>query len=265
MKLTLLGSGTCVNQLPNIPNRYPPAFLVEWADQKILFDCSEGTRFRLEQAGFNYTSIDHIAITHSHPDHCALVQFIQSKYVHYWWRSLDNEDLTIYCPKHIEKNFNNIWSFYNPDIEEMWKPIHFRAMSEPGSAEKIGNGTLKAYGVYHGHGKIDALAFRLETPEGVFTYSGDTGDCEGVHEACRGADIFVCEASSRINDQKGQVPYGHLAPQEVGEICKQGKVKKVILVHYQGFDTDEKMTEAVRSSGFEGEVVVGKDFQVIKT
>jgi ribonuclease BN (tRNA processing enzyme) len=69
MKLTILGSGTDASQLPGIPNRFPPGFLVEWDNEKILFECSEGIRFRLEQIGIDYASIRHLAISHSHPDH----------------------------------------------------------------------------------------------------------------------------------------------------------------------------------------------------
>jgi ribonuclease Z len=138
-------------------------------------------------------------------------------------------------------------------------------MSRPGSTEQIGNAKLKAFSVYHGNGKVDALAFRLETTAGKFAYSGDTGDCEGIRTACQDADIFVCEASARINDTTYHLNYGHLTPQQAGEIAKQGGVKKLILVHYQGFDSDEDMIKEVEATGFKGEVQVGKDFQTVNT
>ena len=79
MRLTILGSGTCVSQINGIRNRFPPAFLIEDKNnEKILFECSEGIRFRIEKAGYNYSDIEHIAISHSHPDHFALVHYLQS-------------------------------------------------------------------------------------------------------------------------------------------------------------------------------------------
>ncbi len=260
MKLTILGSGTCVNQLPNVPNRFPPGFLINWNDEKLLLDCSEGIRFRIEQAGFDFTTINHIAISHSHPDHCAITQFIQAKYVSYWWQQQKNQDLHIYCPDFIKNNFPSLWNFHNPDIEKMWEPIKLIGMSKPGSQEKIGTATLKSFPVYHAHGKIDALAFRIETKDGIIAYSGDSGECAGVEEACENADMFICDSSSRILDQTNQTTYGHLSPRQAGKIAKKSKVKKLILVHYQGFDSDEEMVASAKESGFEGEVVVGKDF-----
>jgi ribonuclease BN (tRNA processing enzyme) len=118
MKLTILGSGTCVNQLPNVPNRFPPGFLIEWDNEKLLLDCSEGIRFRIEQAGVDFTNINHVAISHPHPDHCAIIQFIQAKYVSYAWQHQENHDLHIYCPDFIKNNFPNLWNFHNPDIEK---------------------------------------------------------------------------------------------------------------------------------------------------
>ncbi len=267
MKLTILGSGTCVNQLPNVPNRFPPGFLVEWDNEKLLLDCSEGIRFRIEQAGVDFTTINHIALSHSHPDHCAIIQFIQAKYVSYAWQHQENQDLHIYCPDFIKNNFPNLWNFHNPDIEKMWEPIKLVEMSKLGSEENVGTATLKSFPVYHGHGKVDALAFRLETKDGIVAYSGDSGDCDGVREACQNADIFMCDSSTRVNN-KTDLPnsgYGHMNTRQAGQIAKECNVKKLILVHYQGFDSDEEMIASAKKSGFEGEVVVGKDFLTFNT
>jgi hypothetical protein len=49
MKLIALGTGVCASNLPDIVNREPPGFLVRVGVENILFDCSEGIRFRLEK------------------------------------------------------------------------------------------------------------------------------------------------------------------------------------------------------------------------
>jgi ribonuclease BN (tRNA processing enzyme) len=134
-------------------------------------------------------------------------------------------------------------------------------MSKVQNEQKIDNGLLKSFRAYHGHGKVDALAFRLETPEGIFAYSGDTGDCEGLRNASQWADIFVCEASARIGDDNNSTTYGHLTPCQAGEVAKIGGVKKLILEHHTGLDSDEEILKEVKSSGFIGEIILGKDFQ----
>jgi ribonuclease Z len=265
MKVTILGSGTCASQLPNIPNRYPPGFLVEFGDEKILFDCSEGIRFRLEQAGYNYADIHHVALTHIHPDHFALVHFLQSIFGHGLWGGKKNNDITVYCPQEIRDKYPDllkaqIHSLDHPSMKTFPK-VKFEVMN--GNSRQIGGGTLSAEKVYHEFGLVDAVAFRLETNDGIFVYSGDTGECPGIRKICQNADIFVCEASARVGDENSPLNYGHLNPRLAGEIAKQGNVKKMILFHYTGLDSDETIVQDCRKSGFAGEIIVGKDFQTI--
>lgn len=266
MKLTILGSGTCVSGLPDVPNRYPPAFLVEWADQKMLFDCSEGVRFRLEQAGYEYTDIEHIAISHAHPDHNALVHFYQSTYVKGKWSpGHQPKPLQVYCPDSLAQSFNTTFWNYLEELGKSKQLYDLDILFHPFSTQReimIGSAKLVSASVHHAFGSIDALSYRLETEEGVFVYSGDTGDCEGIREISKGADLFVCEASTRIG-QDGKA-YGHLNPYEAGDIAKQSDVKHLVLFHYQGFDSDEAMIEDVRRSGYQGEVTIGKDFQTFE-
>jgi ribonuclease BN (tRNA processing enzyme) len=266
MKITILGSGTCGSQLPGVPNRFPPAFLVEWDGEKLLFDCSEGVRFRLEHAGYYYADLHHIAISHCHPDHNALVHYVQSVCCWNGWAGPPNPEINIYTTNHIVEEFPTIWKFFTPDDPERnrhnWPKLKFHAMPDAHSTIKIGSGELTAKKVYHGFGKTDAISFRLETPDGVFAYSGDTGECSGIREICQDADVFICEASARIGDLNNPVNYGHLHPKLVGEIAKEAKVKKVIFFHYTGLDSDEAMIADCRSSGYAGELICGKDFEV---
>ena len=266
MRLTILGSGTCASQLPNIPNRYPPAFVVEWGtmsdEERILFDCGEGTRFRLEAAGYGYASLRHVAISHAHPDHCTLVHLIQSVYCFGFWGSHRNPELQVYCPDQIERDFPSVWNFHLPDMQEKYFEfpiVNFHSMSSGQEQVVIGGAVLSARQVHHGFGRTDAVAFRLETSEGVFVYSGDTGMCDGIREITRDADIFVCDASARIGDDQAPLQYGHLNPFSAGMVARDSRVKRLVLTHYTGLDSNELLIEDARRSGFMGEVIVAKD------
>lgn len=271
MRVTILGAGTCVSQLPGISNRYPPAFLVEWRSERVLFECSEGVRFRLEQIGVDYASIAHVAISHAHPDHCALVHFVQSVYVKGIWGgpSFKRQTLDIYCPDQIDTDFREkLWDFHLPELRGgknyEWPELRFHPMSASDRAVvHIGDATLTAAPAYHGFGKVDALAFRLETPEGVFAYSGDTGRCDGVQTVARGADIFVCEASGRIGDMNVATDYGHLNPHDAGTIARDAGVRTLVLFHSTGLDPDDAILAEVRRAGYTGACNLGKDFAVI--
>lgn len=134
----------------------------------------------------------------------------------------------------------------------------------PEETVEIGNAKLSAVNVYHGFGKVDAVAYRLETPEGVLVYSGDCGDNPQIRHIAQNADLFLCDTSARIGDADNATGYGHLNPKQVGEISMQANAKRVALTHYFGVDTDDDMISDCKSSGFTGEVIVAKDFQVIE-
>ncbi len=263
MKITVLGSGTCASQLPGIANRFPPGFLAEWDDQKILFECSEGIRFRLEQAGHNYAAIQHIAISHSHPDHNALVHYAQSVFCYGLWGDIKNEQLNVYAPVQLIADFPTLWKMYMPERLDGLPNfvLNFKPAAE--AEHQIGSGKLSAVKVHHGRGLVDAVAFRLETPDGIFVYSGDTGVCDGIREIIQDADLFICDATARIGDEQSPIQHGHLNPRITGEISQEAGVKTLVLTHHTGLDSDAAMIEDCKKSGFTGSVVVAKDFQEI--
>lgn len=82
MKLVALGTGTCVHP-PGTPRRMPPLFALDVSEtlvpQWVLFDCSEGARWRLADAGIDPLTVAHLALSHPHPDHAALPQFVQAR------------------------------------------------------------------------------------------------------------------------------------------------------------------------------------------
>lgn len=289
MRVIILGSGTCASGIPGIPDRQPPAFLVEWDEdgltQRVLFDCSEGVRFRLEAAGVNYTDIRHVAISHTHPDHCAIFHFCQSLFCKglFGGEKFWSPELSIYCPNTLVRNFKRMWAFHTPETPVFPFPTirlmrmssriavpEYRGfgtktvrMSSRMRPVRIGSAKLFALPVYHGFGKVDALAFRLETPSGTFVYSGDTGECAGIRGIAQHADIFVCEASALIGDEKNPHEYGHLNPRLAGEIARETGVKKLVFFHYTGINSDEEIIADCRRGGYTGPVVVGKDRQLV--
>ena len=75
-KLTLLGTGTCDPS----PERAGAGVLIELAqDQLVLFDCGRAVAQRLFELGLKSDHIQHIIISHYHPDHWQdLISILQS-------------------------------------------------------------------------------------------------------------------------------------------------------------------------------------------
>lgn len=282
--VTVLGSGTCF-PAPRSWRRYHPGFFIRWGedeDQHLLLECSAGIDERLVEIGVQPSQVRHLAISHAHPDHCCLHGFLQTCLCCEMQRpgfSWSNPDafpaLNIYAPWHIVQAMPALNAFYFEGEGEKGLPfpiLRLYAMNarEPqlfSSRELARGDRLWALPVRHDFGKADALAYRLELESGtVIAYSGDSGLCDNLGKTAEYADLFICEASARVGDDKpGSADgYGHLNPRQAGQVAKAAQAKHLVLTHYSGADSDEVMLEDCRGSGFEGEITIAQDFQVFK-
>lgn len=266
LKVIALGTGVCANSYAPKAERQPPAFLVDVDGLLVLLDCSEGVRYRLARHGYDYGYVQHVAVTHAHPDHACLPQFIQSKSC----RRMVGDDrpefgvCTVYLPTKLVTGFQGVWDWHIPENEGKYWPEFTPRFVPMGQGSAVGlapDVTLKSFPVFHGFGRHPAVAYRLETPYGVVAYSGDSAQCDGLVEAARHADLFICEQSWRIGF-KDTARYGHLTPREVGEVCKRAGAGRVRLVHYFGFDSERDVIAEIRRGGFKGDVKHAKDGDV---
>lgn len=264
MKLTILGSGTCVPGFTKSTLRFSPGFLLEFDGKYILFECGQGVADRLVRQGVQPTEVQHLAISHAHPDHDALVHHLQTIYVSGLVDAkYKMKELNVYCPPQIEKSFPARWFAHLPAKNKVgypWPKLNFHPLSA-GESIAVAGGKLFAYDVHHDYGKMEARAYRFEYKKKVFVYSGDTGLCGGIVKAAQGADLFICEASARIGQNNNE--YGHLNPKQAGEIAQQVGVKKIMLFHHFGQDSDKAMIKELKSV-YHGKVGICHDFEKVK-
>lgn len=264
MKVTILGSGIAASDLPDgREERFPPAVLIDLGTTLVLFDCGEGARFRIRQAGYRYTDVEHIALTQPHPDHCAVTHFLQSVHVHgvYWGNKC--EDLNLYAPAQVRNSWYQQWNFALPERANQdyeFPKLHWYIMRDGEECEFNGAKLISFCG-YHGWGMVETLIYRLEHDGRVVAYVGDTGPTEGILSAARATDLFICEASEPIDARNSNNGYGHLTPRQAGEYATEAAAQKLVLTHYPGLNTDKEMVKAARSSGYHGEIVIAKDLQ----
>jgi ribonuclease BN (tRNA processing enzyme) len=270
MRLAILGSGTCLGPLPGTKARMPPLFALDVAPrgekhpQWLLFDCSEGARWRLPEAGIDPARVQHIAISHPHPDHAALPQFIQGRACEALFRPPGDPQslaLKLYLPTESAESIESLWRWHQPEDQGRATsryPLTVVSTSDGFEQEIFDGVLLQAFRVYHSFGKSPALAFRVEAHGEVFAYSGDTGLCDGIVRAAQNATLFVCEASSRVGEDCAR-EYGHLNPRQAASIALEGNVQQLVLTHYAGLDSDDVMLSDARSSGYKGSLSLARD------
>jgi ribonuclease BN (tRNA processing enzyme) len=247
IKLTVLGSGTCV---PSV-RRSAPGYLLEVSGRQILVECGNGTLRQLESSGKGYKEIDAILITHTHPDHFSDLTAI----LHALMATpgfTRERGLSIIGPR----GFERIYECCITSI--LRKPGTFTV--EVREAEgKMDLGyihVLTAKTIHSGN----SIAYRFECEGRSIVITGDCDYDEGVVSLSMNADLLVidCSFPSALKVS------GHLSAKECGMVARKAKVGKVLLSHIYPthIPDDERLRECMAE--YEGEVLLAEDLMEIQ-
>ncbi len=248
MKVTILGSGTCVPRL----SRSASAVLVESGPAKILLDLGPGTLRRMLEYGITIFDVDAILLTHFHPDHTAeLISFLfASKYPD---GNRRGRPLQVAAGEGLKKFFKGLRGAYGDWIV---LPDNLLSLTEldtrTGERFHIQALNVTARPVRH---RPESLAYRIEDRTGrSMVYSGDTDESDGLAELARDADLFICEAAM---PDEHKVP-GHLTPSLAGRMARSARARRLVLTHLYP-ETDGVDIAAQAAAAYDGPVLVAED------
>src|SRR2546421_6614579 len=107
--ITLLGTGTW--QIEH--ERRASSVLLDLDGLPILFDCGHGIVQRLLEAGIRHDRINHVILSHFHPDHVSdLIPLMQAGA----WSRRDprSSDLHIYGPAGVKRLIDGLFQLFGP-------------------------------------------------------------------------------------------------------------------------------------------------------
>jgi ribonuclease BN (tRNA processing enzyme) len=263
------------------PSRFraPASNLLVVDGEPYVVDCPDGVAGRLVQAGVDLSRLANIFITHHHSDHVA---GLGALLVLAWGSDLQTP-VTVYGPPPMQRVLAAQLAANAYDIEvrirEEGRPpliplINARELS--GRATVLDTPRIRVRCVLADHYSVPDLAYRLDTPDRSFVFSGDTRPNEGLIELARGADVLVHEVmllSALREIANGNAPSlmdhllrSHTTTEELGRVAAAAGVRTVVLSHLvpgglPGI-TDEMWAEGVRRH-FRGEIIVGRDMMEI--
>lgn len=245
MQITILGSGTSIPH----PERASPGFVIRFDRTVVLVDPSSGSLHRAERYGVPVSEIDHVVLSHFHPDHTGdlgpfLFALRNGEY-------FGSQKLTLIGPIGLEDLHSGLLDFYGSWIQLEKDRL---TIQEVGDTElRFPDWTLRSLPVLH---TDNSLGYRFTDSRGkVFTYSGDTDYCAGLIELACDADVALIEAAQPSERKVA----GHLTPQLAGKVSLQAGVRHLIVTHLYPVCDGYDLPAEIRSSGYAGRAEIARD------
>ncbi|SDJ08204.1 MBL fold metallo-hydrolase [Alteribacillus bidgolensis] len=274
-KVTMLGTGS---PRPDL-ERSAPSQVIHFGDLPVLIDCGEGTTAQLQRAGIPPQSITNLFMTHLHSDHIlGYGQFLLGGW------GLGRRKLRIIGPKGMKHYHDTMLSLFKDDIDYRVKlgrspkgvreNVEIIEMEGPGELDLKSNEIPARVFIAEMVHNVPTFGLRFEGENQVIVHSGDTAPTENIVELAQDADILIQDAALAVNETYknpsdpelkeiwDNLQKEHCTPQQAADIAKRAGAKKLILTHFlPNIDKDRAYEEA--SAVFDGDIVIGEDFQVI--
>jgi ribonuclease BN (tRNA processing enzyme) len=214
MRLHVLGSGDAFNSAGALHSCY----FLEHAAGKLMLECGPSALAGLKRAGIPSDAPDALLISHLHGDHFGGVPFLLLEYL---FSNPRSRPLVIAGPPTTAQR---VWSLYG----ELYREAHCReirfdidwVVAEPGSSFRLAGFDVRAFEVPHTTDPV-SLGYRIESPEGVVVFSGDSAWTEAFVEHTRGSDLFLCECCSLRPETKLHTSYEDILANRARLGCKR--------------------------------------------
>jgi autotransporter family porin len=274
--LTVITVGTGSPQYD--PRRSGPSTLIQHRGKYFLVDMGNGTQAQLNTIGMTVRQFDALLLTHHHLDHNE--EFIPL-FIH---TRLAGGRPEIIGPPGTAKLVDFIMDFYAEDIDYR---LHRngRTMADFGRAaireiqggEQFRLGDIQVTTARVNH-SIHTVAYRFDAEGRSIVISGDLSYTEALVELARAADVLVIDSGAAIVHQgqpavgrrtgEGTRPPGHgnteglhahASFQEVAEMSRKSRAKRLVLTHIAPGEVDEVATIRALGESYPGEIIVGRD------
>ena len=259
------------------PFRAPASNLLVVDGEPFVVDCPDGVAGRLVRAGVDLATIANIFITHHHSDHVAGLGALLALA----WGSGLRTPVTIHGPPPMAQVLAAHLAANAVDIEVRVREEGRPSLAPLVTAREVSGGVIldsrraRVRCVAVDHYTVPAFAYRFDTPDRSFVFSGDTRPSAALIDLARGADVLVHEAM--LLDALGALRDGnaptlrehllrsHTTTEELGRVAAAAGVRTLVMSHLVPAlprISDAMWAEGVRRA-FHGEIIVGRDMMEI--
>jgi ribonuclease BN (tRNA processing enzyme) len=218
MRLHFIGSGDAFGS----GGRFNTCLHLTGTHNNVLIDCGATSLVAMKRLGVARGAIDAILITHFHADHFGGLPFfildqqlIQKR----------TKPLLIAGPPGLPGRFERAMSNAFPAERQLPFPLALREL-DIGKPNAFPHMQVTPQHMVHDDRAGPCLAYRIESENKVFCYSGDTAWTDALIPAAQGADLFVCECYAYERPLKAHMTFTTLKAR-LGDIG----ARRVILTH----------------------------------
>jgi ribonuclease BN (tRNA processing enzyme) len=240
------------------PGKACSGFVLEYRGFRVVLDLGYGTLPRLLAllGSSAADGIDAVVVTHEHPDHAIDVHgLFRARF----FGRRGAPPLPLYAPKSVLDLVSTIEGDDAANVSHVfdWHPL-------PSRPYQIGPLELQSYALPH---YVPNAGVRLSGPGLTVAYTGDCGPDPSLVELGRNADLFIMEASDRLQ-QPGVPPppagkQRHLNSHDAGLAAQEASARRLLLTHFWP-GNDRERSRAAAEGTFTGEVLLAEEGLVVQ-
>ena len=233
-------------------SRTSAAHLVEGDGFRVLLDCGSGTLHGLARHRVDWPGLTHVAVSHYHNDHVGDLSGVLFALKYDSARARE-EPLTLIGPPGFRGFLRRLGSALGDHVLDPGFPVTVVELGPDDAFEQRNSGLrIRAHPTPH---TDESVAYRVETPNGVVSYTGDTGPSDAVGEFLAGCSVLIGECA--LTDPPEMEL--HLAPSGLARIASLADPDLLIVTHVYPPTRPADAALLVSQNGFGGNVVPGED------
>jgi ribonuclease BN (tRNA processing enzyme) len=211
LSLTVLG---CATPYPR-PGAPCSGYLIRTDRATVWVDCGSGT-FAALQEHVPPEQVDLLWISHLHPDHSADLLAVFN-----WAANKPgHRSITVVGPPGWASRLAAVLPM--DDARRLVDDLFVVDEHRDAGFVTVHDLDLCARNVAH---TVPTYGLRVDHPDGVIAYSGDTEPCAALLDLAQDADLFLCEAGAATPQ------FGHCTPEQAGSIAANAGVQRLLVTH----------------------------------
>ena len=211
------------------------SMMISTSKYDMMIDCGEGTYLRWQKAGYEWSNLKYILITHMHPDHTGgLVPLL-------FYRKLFSIEtmLTFIGPPllqtYITESFKYLGLNNNQDCR--WYDISQNPQLDLQDGVKV-----MASEMEH---KIPCWGYRISDNSKSLVFITDTLASSNAVKLAQNSDVLIHEATYNHKMREKASKHFHTTNIQAMDIADEAKVNRLILTHFNPNLTDADLKEWV--------------------